>query len=61
MGSVKTTAKFWDIIRVGDRILEVQNVVCKDLEIEEVQNLIRGCELVHFRIKHQTSIKSLIS
>ncbi|KAF6775735.1 hypothetical protein AHF37_04757 [Paragonimus kellicotti] len=51
LGSVRCAAQFWDIFHVGDRILEVQGVPCVKLEVEDVKNLIRRCELAEFRIK----------
>ncbi|KAF7252928.1 hypothetical protein EG68_09044 [Paragonimus skrjabini miyazakii] len=51
LGSVRCAAQFWDIFHVGDRILEVQGVSCIKLEVEDVKNLIRRCELAEFRIK----------
>ncbi|CAH8826183.1 unnamed protein product [Trichobilharzia szidati] len=51
LGSVRCAAKLWDVFHVGDRILEVQGIPCDTLEVEEVKNLIRGCELVEFRVK----------
>ncbi|TGZ65496.1 hypothetical protein CRM22_005853 [Opisthorchis felineus] len=51
LGGVRSAVKFWDLFRVGDRILEVQGTSCSKLDVEDVQNLTRGCELVEFRIK----------
>ncbi|KAK4474152.1 hypothetical protein MN116_003453 [Schistosoma mekongi] len=51
LGSVRCAAKLWDAFHVGDRILEVQGLSCQDLDVEEVRNLIRGCELVEFKVK----------
>ncbi|CAH8456895.1 unnamed protein product [Schistosoma rodhaini] len=51
LGSVRCAAKLWDVFHVGDRILEVQGLSCDNLDVEEIRNLIRGCELVEFKIK----------
>ncbi|TNN06467.1 hypothetical protein EWB00_008359 [Schistosoma japonicum] len=51
LGSVRCAAKLWDVFHVGDRILEVQGLSCHNLDVEEVRNLIRGCELVEFKVK----------
>ncbi|CAH8473021.1 unnamed protein product [Heterobilharzia americana] len=59
LGSVRCAAKLWDVFHVGDRILEVQGMPCANLDVEEVRNLIRGCELVEFKIKscHHSDFK----
>ncbi|CAL8094725.1 unnamed protein product [Calicophoron daubneyi] len=51
LGGVRIAAKLWDVFHVGDRIIEVQGLPCSRLEVQDVQNLIRGCELVEFRVK----------
>ncbi|CAL8094734.1 unnamed protein product [Calicophoron daubneyi] len=51
LGSVRCAAKLWDVFHVGDRILEVQGIPCSRMEVEDVQNLIRGCELADFRVR----------
>ncbi|TPP62056.1 hypothetical protein FGIG_08983 [Fasciola gigantica] len=51
LGGVRCTVKLWEVLHVGDRLLEVQGVPCSELEVEDVQNLIRGCELVEFRVQ----------
>lgn len=51
LASVKSAVKLWNVFHVGDRVLQVQGLPCDSMTVEDVQNLIRGCELVVFRLK----------
>ncbi|CAH8455931.1 unnamed protein product [Schistosoma turkestanicum] len=61
LGNVRCAAKLWDAFHVGDRILEVQGLPCTNLDVEEIRNLIRGCELVEFKVKPSCHIDSNFS
>ena len=51
LGKIEFTSGGRTCLRVGDRVLEVQNIPAKDLDTETVRGLLQGCQIARLKVK----------